>query len=161
MCMQSKKECLRSAWNAYYTWYTPSRACHRPCNAVACPVLSAPLGCTYLYTCAWVASYTSMQHALVVLTYSLLNRCLLRQAPVYLTSKFVKNSYLYSSTRGANKLHIPYPRTNKFRLSFEYQGAYHYNQLPQDVRSKQSLSSFILIASRASKLFPLSYNNNH
>ena len=70
------------------------------------------------------------------------HRCLLRQAPVYLTSKFVRNSYLYSSTRGANKLHIPYPRTNKFRLSFEYQGAYHYNQLPQDVRSKQSLSSF-------------------
>ena len=44
------------------------------------------------------------------------HRCLLRQAPVYLNRKFVKNSHLYSSTQGANKLHIPHPRTNMFRL---------------------------------------------
>ena len=36
------------------------------------------------------------------------HRCLLQQAPVYIPdSKFIKNSHLYSSTQGANKLHLP------------------------------------------------------
>ena len=35
------------------------------------------------------------------------HRCLLQQAPAYLTINFSKNSDFYSSTRGAGKLHIP------------------------------------------------------
>ena len=42
--------------------------------------------------------------------------------PLYLNNKFVTNSnFGYSSTRGANKRHLP--NTNYYRNSFEFQGA--------------------------------------
>ena len=39
----------------------------------------------------------------------------------------------YSSTRAANKLHLPQPRTETYRSSFEIQGALEYNRLPQSI----------------------------
>ena len=70
------------------------------------------------------------------------HRCVLKQAPSYLSGKFVKNSCTYSSTRGADKLHLPQPRTEMYRQSFEFQGALQYNQLPQSIRQLSSVKSF-------------------
>ena len=68
--------------------------------------------------------------------------CVLNQAPSYLSGKFIKNSCTYSSTRGADKLHLPRPHTETYRQSFEFQGALQYNQLPQSIRYSSSLKSF-------------------
>ena len=65
------------------------------------------------------------------------HRCVLQQAPEYLTCKFLHNSY--TSTHGSGKLKIPSPRTNKLKMSFQYQGALHYNNLSADIRCMQSL----------------------
>ena len=70
------------------------------------------------------------------------HRCVLHQAPTHLNSKFVTNSCYYSKTRGADKLHLSQPRTEKYRQSFAFQSAFHYNQLPQCIRSKPTLQSF-------------------
>ena len=69
------------------------------------------------------------------------HRCVLKQAPSYLLGKFVKNSRTYSSTRGANKLHLPQPRTETYRSAFEFQGALEYNRLPQSIWCTSTLQS--------------------
>ena len=51
------------------------------------------------------------------------HRRVFKQAPSYLCKKNVKNSCTYLSTRGADKLHLPQPHTEAYRLSFEFQGA--------------------------------------
>ena len=43
-------------------------------------------------------------------------------------------------TRG--KLHLPRPRTNYYHSSFEFQGAFNYNKLPNNIRSMKSNSAF-------------------
>ena len=55
------------------------------------------------------------------------------------TSDF--NSY---ATRNAsnNDLYVPMPRVEMFRQSFQYAGPVFYNNLPQEVKDSQSLSSF-------------------
>ena len=59
------------------------------------------------------------------------HRCLHKCAPPYLTNKFVSNSNLsYSSTRGANKLHLKRSNINYYRNSFEFQGVLMFNTLP-------------------------------
>ena len=53
----------------------------------------------------------------------------------YLTCKFLTNSNLnYSTTRGANKIHLNRPNTNFYRSTFEFMGAQAYNRLPREIR---------------------------
>ena len=73
---------------------------------------------------------------------SQVHRCILNHAPSYLCSKFQRNSTRYSSTRGANKLHLSRPSTEFYRASFEFQGAFHYNKLDQTITSKPNLAAF-------------------
>ena len=68
--------------------------------------------------------------------------CVLKQAPSYPVSGKSKNWCIYSSTRGANEVHRPQPRTETYRSSFEFQGALEYNQLPRTIRCTSSLHSF-------------------
>ena len=68
------------------------------------------------------------------------HRCVLQQAPEYLSCKFLRNSY--TSTHSFVKLKIPSPHTNRLKMSFQYQGALHYNNLSANIRCMQSLSTF-------------------
>lgn len=70
------------------------------------------------------------------------HRCTLKLAPNYLSSKFMFNSSMYTNTRGAINLHINQPKSEFYRSSFEYQGAFHYNRLPLNVRLKPNIPSF-------------------
>ena len=69
-------------------------------------------------------------------------RCTLKLAPNYLSSKFMFNSSGYTNTRRAINLHINQPKSEFYRSSFEYQGAFHYNRLPLNVRLKTNIPSF-------------------
>ena len=57
------------------------------------------------------------------------HRCVLQQAPEELINLFKKNRALYTTTRGADKLHLPRPFTDNHILSFAFQGALYYNLL--------------------------------
>ena len=71
------------------------------------------------------------------------HRCLHRCAPLYLNNKFMTNSsFGYSSTRGANKLHLNRPNSNYYRNSFEFQGALMFNILPDEIRSLVTKAAF-------------------
>ena len=81
------------------------------------------------------------------------HRCCSNQAPPYLCSKFTPNSDLnYIRTRGSNKLHLPRPQTNFYHSSFEFQGAMHFNSLPENIRVIKGCKQF--------KAALLKYNNN-
>ena len=66
----------------------------------------------------------------------------------------MRNLCFYSCTHGANYLHIPQPHTNMLKYSFEYQGVFHYNKLPYEVKGKSDVFSF----KRALKLKTLDEN---
>ena len=71
------------------------------------------------------------------------HRCLQKQAPPYLCSKFITNSeFGYKGTRGANKLHLLRPNTNFYRNTFEFQGAQSYNNLPHSMRQISNHTTF-------------------
>ena len=71
------------------------------------------------------------------------HRCLRKEAPSYLTCKFLTNSYLnYSTTRGAKKIPLNRPNTNFYRSTFEYMGAQAYNSLPREIRDIISVHTF-------------------
>ena len=83
------------------------------------------------------------------------HRCVLHQAPSYLSSKFTRNCNRYTSTRGANKLHLSRPSTEYYRSCFEFQGAVLYNKLEdRNVVSGQLNVYFPAVSevARASKL---------
>ena len=78
---------------------------------------------------------------------------LIRHLLTYLYSKFTPNSDLnYIRTRGSNKLHLPRPQTNFYHSSFEFQGAMHFNNLPENIRVIKGCKQF--------KAALLEYNNN-
>ena len=70
------------------------------------------------------------------------HRVMLSQAPAYMANKFNTNSTLYHSTRGANKIHLKRPNTNLYKQSFEFQGAFHYNELNSNIRTLSSVVDF-------------------
>ena len=81
------------------------------------------------------------------------HRCCTNQAPPNLCSKFTPNSDLnYIRTRGSNKLYLPRPQTNFYHSSFEFQGAMHFNNLPENIRVIKGCKQF--------KAALLEYNNN-
>ena len=61
--------------------------------------------------------------------------------PEYLTSKFVtRNVSNYALRDSANKLVVPFPRTNYMKNSFSYSGATLWNSLPCNIRESSSLN---------------------
>ena len=63
--------------------------------------------------------------------------------PEYLTSKFVpRNVSNYALRDSANKLAVPFPRTNYMKNSFSYSGATLWNSLHHDIRESSSLDQF-------------------
>ena len=63
--------------------------------------------------------------------------------PEYLTSKFVpRNVSNYALRDSANKLAVPFPRTNYMKNSFSYSGATLWNSLHHDTRESSSLDQF-------------------
>ena len=64
--------------------------------------------------------------------------------PEYLTSKFVmQNVSNYALRDSANKLVVPFPRTNYMKNSFsQYSGATLWNSLPYNIREFSSLHQF-------------------
>ena len=63
--------------------------------------------------------------------------------PEYLTSKFVtRNVSNYALRDSANKLVVPFPRTNYMKNSFSYSGATLWNSLPHNIRESGSLNQF-------------------
>ena len=71
------------------------------------------------------------------------HRCLRKEAPSYLACKFLTNSNLnYSTTRGANKIHLNRPNTNFYRSTFEFMGAQAFNSLPREIRNIISVQTF-------------------
>ena len=72
----------------------------------------------------------------------LVHRCLSDEAPSFPCSKFRPNTALgYIRTRGANKLHLPRPKTEYFRSTFTFQGALLYNQLPETIRRRKQIKA--------------------
>ena len=73
-----------------------------------------------------------------------IHRCLLNQAPSYLSSKFSTNSsFGYTSTHGSSKIHLKRPVSEFYRSSFEYHGAKLYNDLPESIRTSRALALFV------------------
>ena len=63
--------------------------------------------------------------------------------PEYLRSKFVpRNVSNYALRDSANKLAVPFPRTNYMKNSFSYSGAILWNSLHHDIRESSSLDQF-------------------
>ena len=70
---------------------------------------------------------------------ALVHKCLLGRAPQYLCSKFVTNESLgLRTTRGSSNLHLKRPTTNFYYNSFEYQGAFDWNHLPNNIKTIHS-----------------------
>ena len=63
--------------------------------------------------------------------------------PEYLTSKFVtRNVSNYALRDSANKLVVPFPRTNYMKNSFSYSGATLWNSLHRKIRESSSIDQF-------------------
>ena len=61
----------------------------------------------------------------------------------YLTSKFVtRNVSNYALWDSANKLVVPFPRTNYMKKSFSYSGATLWNSLHRNIRESSSIDQF-------------------
>ena len=68
-------------------------------------------------------------------------RVLGNEAPEYISNLYTHTLSHYSSSRNYH-LSLPRPRTDLFKTSISFSGAYLWNNLPLTVRSCQSLSSF-------------------
>ena len=63
--------------------------------------------------------------------------------PEYLTSKFVtRNVSNYALRDSANKLVVPFPRTNYMKNSLSYSGATLWNSLHRNIRESSSIDQF-------------------
>ena len=68
-------------------------------------------------------------------------RVLNNEAPEYISNLYTHTPSRYSNSRSYH-LSLPRPRTDIFKTSVSFSGAYLWNNLPLTVRSCQSLSSF-------------------
>ena len=74
---------------------------------------------------------------------ALVHKCLLGRAPQYLCCKFITNESLgLRTTRGSSNLHLKRPTTNFYHNSFEYQGAFDWNHLPNNIKTIHSETAF-------------------
>ena len=90
-------------------------------------------------TLGWTTLKTRRHNAMLCQVH----RCCTNQAPPYLCSKLAPNSnFNYIRTRESNKLHLPRPQTNFYHSSFEFQGAMHFNSLPEYIRVIKGCKQF-------------------
>ena len=76
---------------------------------------------------------------------TLMYRCINGSAPTYLTDRIdYVSTYNTYCTRTSNQLmfHVPKPRIEKFRESFQYAGLHLYNSIPKEITASTSLITF-------------------
>ena len=119
-------------------WW-PTGTCAKLCNASHIEKPPRTSSETLRNKLGWTTLHRRRQIAMVCQVH----RCLQKQAPPYLCSKFITNSkFGYRGTRGANKLHLLRPNTNFYRNTFEFQGAQCYNNLPPSMRQISNRTTF-------------------
>ncbi len=78
-----------------------------------------------------------------MLRLAMVHNCLNGRAPQYMCTKFTKNQSLgYCRTRGSDNLYLMRPKTELYRNSFEFRGAFHWNQLPSSMKVACSVNVF-------------------
>ena len=88
-------------------------------------------------------SWMTLQNRRNMQVISKVHRCLQNKAPHYLCSKFESNlNAKYRGTRGSANVQLQRPRTNFYRNSFEFNGAYQWNSLPTYLKSISSYTAF-------------------
>ena len=75
-------------------------------------------------------------------TLKLMLKTLNEQSPEYLKGLLKPFSTDYGLRNSDNKLVLPKPRTDFFKRSFCYSGAYLWNNLPSDIRAIRSFTNF-------------------
>ena len=84
-------------------------------------------------------SWTTLKRRRHNATVCQVHRCVNKQAPSNLNSKFMTNSTLNCAcTRDSNKLHLKRLNTNFYCTTFEYMGAQLFNSLPEEIRASCS-----------------------
>ena len=88
---------------------------------------------------SWKELHSQRQIQKALMVFKSLN-CLV---PEYLMSKFVTRSVSnYALRDSANRLVVPFPRTNYMKNSFSYSGTTLWNSLPCNIRQSSSLNQF-------------------
>ncbi|CAH3140504.1 unnamed protein product [Porites evermanni] len=67
------------------------------------------------------------------------NPCINNLAPVYLCNLFAPRTPNYYFRNAKKKLMLPKPRTDYLKRSFSYSGALLWNNLPEEIRTSNSL----------------------
>ena len=74
--------------------------------------------------------WTTLSHRRNLLTLKTIHKCIHKRGPTYLHEKFIKQSDMANSNRGASKLYLHRPKTDLYKNSFERSGAKLWNSLP-------------------------------
>ena len=69
-------------------------------------------------------------------------KCINNLAPAYLCNLFVPRISNYDFRNAEKKLSLPKPRTYCLKRSFSYNGAILWNNLPEEIRTSNSLAFF-------------------
>ena len=73
---------------------------------------------------------------------NLMYKCINNLAPAYLCNLFVPWTPNYDFRNAKKKLLLPKPRTDYLKRSFSYSAAILWNNLPEDIRTSNSLGFF-------------------
>ena len=73
---------------------------------------------------------------------NLMYKCINNLAPAYLCNLFAPRSPSYYFRNAKKKLMLPKPRTDYLKRSFSYSGAVLWNNLPEEIRTSNSLGLF-------------------
>ena len=73
---------------------------------------------------------------------NLMYKCINNLAPAYLCNLFAPRTPNYYFRNAKKKLMLPKPRTDYLKCSFSYSGALLWNNLPEEIRTSNSLGFF-------------------
>ena len=73
---------------------------------------------------------------------NLMYKCINNLAPAYLCNLFLPRIPSYDFRNAKKKLLLPKPRTDYLKHSFSYSGAILWNNLPEEIRTSNSLAFF-------------------
>ena len=73
---------------------------------------------------------------------NLMYKCINNLAPAYLCNLFAPRTPNYYFRNAKKKLMLPKPRTDYLKRSFSYSGALLWNNLPEEIRTSNSLGFF-------------------